>query len=406
MTDYSPYLEWIDRQRSLMVQQVEQWSRINSGSFHSEGLARMCETLREAFALLDGEMTELTCEPMSYMNASGEMTSVPLGKALHIVKRPDASVKIFLCGHMDTVYPKDHPFQEPRLLDANRLSGPGVADLKGGLAVMLTALLALERSPWADAIGWEILINPDEEIGSPGSARHLDACARRNHFGLLYEPALPHGGMAAQRKGSGNFAVVVKGRAAHAGREFHDGRNAIVALAEYIQSIYALNGQMEGVTINPGKIEGGGPVNMVPDLAILHFNTRMATQQERHWIEEQLAALDTRFQQQDGISIQRHGGISRPPKLINPANEHLIAAVTQSAQMLGLTLSWQATGGCCDGNNLAASGLPNVDTMGVRGGNIHSEREYVLLDSLTERAKLSALLLMRLADGEVKITTS
>lgn len=405
MTDYNPYLEWIDRQRSRMVQQVEKWSRINSGSYNIEGLARMCETLEEEFALLDGEMTELACEPMTRVNATGEMVSVPLGKALHIAKRPNALVKVFLGGHMDTVYPADHPFQEPRLLDANRLSGPGVADLKGGLAVMLTALQALERSPLADHIGWEVLINADEEIGSLGSARYLDACARRNHYGLLYEPALPQGGMAAERKGSGNFTVVVKGRAAHAGREFHDGRNAIVALAEYIQSIYALNGRREGITVNPGKIEGGGPVNMVPDLAILHFNTRMATQQEKQWIEEQLAALDAKFQQQEGIAIQRHGGISRPPKLISEANKQLITAVTQSAQLLGLSLSWQATGGCCDGNNLAAAGLPNVDTMGVRGGNIHSEREYVVLDSLTERAKLSALLLLRLADGEVKFTT-
>ncbi|RJQ83805.1 MAG: hydrolase [Desulfobacteraceae bacterium] len=403
MLDYGPHIDWIDRQQPQMVQRVEEWSRINSGSHHLEGLARMCAVLQEAFAVLEAEMEVLDCDPMAHVNGAGEVENLPLGKALHLVKRPDAAVQVFLGGHMDTVFGKDHPFQETRRPDGRRLCGPGAADLKGGLVVMLTALQALEQSPFAPGIGWEVLINPDEEIGSPGSARLLTACARRNQMGLLYEPALADGALAGVRKGSGNFTVVVRGRAAHAGRDFQRGRNAIVALAEYTQALHALNGRREGVTINPGQVEGGGAVNIVPDLAILRFNTRISALEDRQWLEEQLIGLDQQFVQRDGITLRRHGQFTRPPKPISQANERLLASVAECGRMLGVALVWQATGGCCDGNNLAAAGLPNVDTLGVRGGDIHSDREYIMLDSLAERAKLSALLLMRLAGGEVRI---
>ncbi len=403
MDPYQPYIEAIDRLRAQMVRQVEMWARINSGSYHKEGLARMCDTLQEEFSILDGEMTVLDCDPMTRINGRGELVTAPLGQLLQIVKRPGAALKVLLCGHMDTVFDRGHPFQDTRLLNDNRLNGPGVADLKGGLVVMLAALRALEQSPFAEKIGWEVVITPDEEIGSPGSAPHLAACARRNHLGLVYEPTLPEDRMAAARKGSGNFTVVVRGRAAHAGREYEKGRNAITALAEYTQALNALNGRREGVTINPGRVQGGGAVNIVPDLAILDFNVRMATPDEQLWLEEHLAGLEHPFNGRDGIELRRHGGFSRPPKTITAENEKLMAAVTRCGRMLGLSLVWQATGGCCDGNNLAAAGLPNVDTMGVRGGNIHSEREYLVLDSLVERAKLSALLLMQLANKEVDI---
>lgn len=403
MPDYSPYIDWIDQRQEQMVRWVEHWSGINSGSHHLQGLARMCAALQEAFAVLEADMNVCDCDPMTRIDAAGEPETLPLGKALHFVKRPDAAVRVFLGGHMDTVFSHDHPFQKPRRLDDRRLNGPGAADLKGGLAVMLTALQALERSPYAPGIGWEVLINPDEEIGSPGSARLLEACARRNQVGLLYEPALADGTMAGARKGSGNFTVVVRGRAAHAGREFDRGRNAIVSLAEYIQALYALNGRRAGVTVNPGKVAGGQALNIVPDLAILGFNARIEASHDRRWLEEALDDLDRRFLDRDGISLQRHGRFARPPKTISRANERLFSAVTECGRMLGVPVAFQATGGCCDGNNLAAAGLPNVDTLGVRGGDLHSDTEYILLDSLAERAKLSALLLMRLAGGEVRI---
>lgn len=401
MTPYHPTLDWIDSQHPAMVRMVGEWSRINSGSYHLEGLEMMADVLRQAFTQLCCEYQSLPLAPMQMVDARGEIVRKPLGNALRFWKRPAAPLQIFLGGHMDTVFPADHPFQAPVRVDENTINGPGVADLKGGLVVMLTALEALERSPFAEKIGWEIIINPDEEIGSPGSASLWEGVAQRNHFGLIYEPALADGTLAGARKGSGNFTCVIRGKAAHAGREHHLGRNAITALAEYITAINSLNGQREGVTVNPGKIEGGGPVNIVPDLAIGRFNVRVASHEERQWVEEALKGVAEEIARKDGITIDVHGGFGRPPKELSPKNERLFSLLRECGEDIGAPIRWQATGGCCDGNNLAAHGLPNVDSLGVRGGGIHSEREFVLLDSLTERAKLSALLLMKLGAGEV-----
>ena len=161
-------------------------------------------------------------------------------------------------------------------LDDNRIQGPGVTDAKGGLLVMLKALEAFERSPWANELGWEALINPDEEIGSPGSKLLLEKAARTNDIGLVFEPSLSDGNLVGSRRGSGNFVVMVKGRAAHAGREPHIGRNAINALAEFVVQLNSLPPGALGLTLNVGYIEGGGPVNVVPDRAICKFNVRVS----------------------------------------------------------------------------------------------------------------------------------
>ncbi len=424
---YLPYLSRIREQEREMIQLTFDWSAINSGSYHTEGLARMIEALDERFHWLGGQSERLDLPPMASVNARGEIEEIALGQALRIRKRPEAKLQIFLGGHMDTVFGRDHPFQMPRYLNADgnplgnewgenmRLNGPGAADLKGGLVVMLKALEVLEASPWAERVGWEILINPDEEIGSIGSAPLLAEAAKRCHLGLVYEPSLPDGTLVSSRKGSGNFTLVARGRAAHAGREHHLGRNAIAGLAAATLAIGALNGQREGVTINPGKIEGGGAVNVVPDLAILRFNVRMPSRDDQAWLAMELARIVETLNQGknpcleaigDGalisdISYELHGGFTRPPKEISEGIRRLQAAIECCGAAIGTAISWQATGGCCDGNNLAAHGLPNIDTLGVRGAHIHCDREYALLDSLAERAKLSALLLMGFASGEI-----
>ncbi len=398
---YAPYLDWIDEQHDALVEELIALSRINSGSHHLAGLERMRARLEKSFAVLGGETESLDLAPMEVVGESGEVEALPLGRALRIVKRPRAQHRVFLCGHMDTVFGAEHPFQDTAWRDGGTLVGPGVADLKGGLLVMRTALEALERSPWAEAVGWEVLLNPDEEIGSSGSAPLLEAAARRNHIGLVYEPALPDGTLAGARKGSGNFTFVVRGRAAHAGREHHLGRNAVAALSRLIAAVDALNGQRPGATFNPARVQGGGALNIVPELAVGHLNVRVQSAQEQAWVEEALAGLRARFDAEDGIRVTLHGGFSRPPKILTPANLALFEMIRECGDALGVPIDWQPTGGCCDGNNLAAAGLPNVDTLGVRGGGIHTSEEFVVVESLTERARLSALLLMRLAAGEL-----
>jgi glutamate carboxypeptidase len=268
---------------------------------------------------------------------------------------------------------------------------------------MLHALMALEQSPLASQLGWQVVLNPDEEIGSIASDPLLKQAVVGKHLGLVYEPSLADGTMAGARKGSGNFSLVVRGRAAHAGRNPEDGRNAIAALAELTSGVFVLNGKREGVTLNPGKIEGGGALNVVPDLAILRFNIRTRVVDDEAWVLTELNKLVESLSHKDGFAAELHGHFTRRPKPMAPAVKALFDVVQQCGAELGLVLGITPSGGCCDGNNLWHYGLPNVDTLGVRGANIHSADEICYLDSLSERAQLSALLLMKLAKGEVRV---
>ena len=401
MSVYAPHLAWIDQQRDRMIGLVNQWAEINSGSTHIAGLEKLSGLIVDAFGVLQGDVHLVGLSPWKVIDSSGEVVDTRLADAVRITKRLDASLRVLLCIHIDTVYPPDHPFQACVLSDTNTLIGPGVADAKGGLVVMLVALEALERSGVAEGLGWEVFINPDEEIGSPGSASVLADCAKRNHLGLVFEPALVDGTLAGARGGSGNFTAVVRGRSAHAGRQFHAGRNAIEAAAALVTGLGSLNGIVEDATVNVGRIEGGGPLNMVPDLSICRFNVRVVTESAQQAVKEKIDRIIREVNQRDGITCELHGGWTSPPKPLDALTEVLFDHVAACGRDLGITVRWQSTGGVCDGNRLAAAGLPTVDTLGVRGGDIHSPNEYLLLDSLTERAKLTALLLMKLASGEL-----
>lgn len=402
MSDYSPYLAPIDTALPAMRATLVQLASINSGSFNVAGVTAMAEALRTLFAPLQAASELLSLAAHSSVNDAGQTLTRPLGKALRLRLRPEAPLQVFFCGHLDTVFAADHPFQAVHEVDADTLNGPGVADLKGGFLVLLQALLALERSPWKERIGWTVLMNPDEEIGSVSSAPLLVEAAKAHHLGLIYEPALPDGSLASARKGSGNFNVVVRGRAAHAGRDFEKGRNAIVACADFISGLNALNGSREGVTINPGYVRGGGALNVVPDLAVFKFNVRTAKASDEGWMHDELDLLMSRINAREGLHCELSGGFTRPPKVVNAEIQRLMDYVGDCGAQLGLGLHFKPTGGCCDGNNLAAQGLANLDNMGVVGDRIHSDQEWMRVSSISQRAKLSALLLLRLASGELQ----
>ena len=271
-----------------MLSIVKDWSSINSGSYNHSGLKDMRERLSDSFSSLPGEISELTLEEGQHIDQKGNIETINYESALKISVRPKAPIQLVLTGHYDTVFPVDSHFQNYETIGDGILKGPGVADMKGGIVVMKTALQFFETMPISKNIGYNILLSPDEEIGSLGSASILEDLGRASHAGLTYEPSLPDGSLAGARKGSGNFTVIIKGRAAHAGREHHLGRNAIVAMAEFINGLEKLNGKREGLTINIAKIEGGGPSNIVPDLSIGHFNIRMQEEEDMQWVSNKI----------------------------------------------------------------------------------------------------------------------
>lgn len=401
MNPHAAALALIDQQQAAAREQLVRLANINSGSFNADGVRATAVALAALYAPLGAQAEWLEVAPYESTNDQGQRLQRPLGPALRLRQRPEAPLQVFFCGHLDTVFAANSPFQTARLIDDNTLNGPGVADLKGGLVALQLALSALEKSPLRERIGWTVLMNPDEEIGSRSSAPLLREAARQHQLGLIYEPAYPDGNLASARKGSGNFDLIVHGRAAHAGRDFAAGRNALVAAADFVRELNALNGQRGELTINPGYFHGGGALNVVPDLAVFKFNVRTAEPSDECWMQDQLDLLMTRLNHREGLRCELVGGFTRPPKVVDAQMQRLIDYVGDCGRQLGLGLQFKPTGGCCDGNNLAAYGLPNLDNMGVVGGDIHSDREWMRLDSLAERAKLSALLLLRLASGEL-----
>jgi glutamate carboxypeptidase len=398
----SDQLRWVDAQHARLCGLVADWANINSGSYHLEGLKRCTAAVAREFAGLGGETRWIDLPAHQVMDGSGQLIERPLGQAVRITKRPGASRRVLLAIHVDTVYGPDDPFQKVWQADRNTLRGPGVVDAKGGLAVMLAALEAFERSAVAERVGWTVVINPDEELGSPGSASLFESLAKEHSIGLLFEPAMPDGALVGARKGSGSFTAVMHGRSAHAGRDPQVGRNAIHALAEFIVRLGELNAPAGGVTINVGRVEGGGAVNVVPDRALCRFNVRVVSPADQRTVEARIEQLAQEFSARGGYRLDVHGSFTAPPKVLDAPARRLLEQVVGCGRELGLDLKWRDSGGTCDGNRLAAAGLPNVDSLGPRGGALHSPDEFLLLDSLTERAKLSALLLMKLAAGELE----
>jgi glutamate carboxypeptidase len=389
MIHYQPFIDKIDLKRDTLIALLEKWVNVNSHSDHLLGLHKMSTLLEEAFSELNGTIKTIQL---------GDR----YGKALSISKRLDAPIRILLGGHMDTVYPVDSPFQHAVRVDSNSIRGPGCTDMKGGLVILLAALQALEASPFAPKIGWEVFINPDEEIGSPGSTPEWTKRASQYHLGLLFEPSFPDGAIVSERKGSVNFTLHVKGRSAHSGRDFHAGKNAITALARVVVAADNLQNLKEGLTINVGSFTGGGAVNIVPDAASCRINVRIQQAQDLQFIRQRLNTLVEEANTQEGILVTLQEDSARSPKPFDEKVKRLYEMMSLCAQDLGYPLTWRPSGGVSDGNILGALGLPIIDTMGAIGGKIHTHDEYIHLDSLTERAKLTALFLMKLSTQEIQ----
>jgi glutamate carboxypeptidase len=391
------FLDAVDA--DTMLREVQDWAAINTGTGNLDGLARMAGKLADAFSQLPGEVELVEPATVTAISADGREFEKPHGRHLVLRVRPEAERRFVLTGHMDTVFPADHPFQGVSWLDDETINGPGTADMKGGLDVILHALKLFETTEGASRVGYDVMINSDEETGSLASRGLIDDLARGKYAALTYEPsALPDGTLAHARGGTGNYSITITGKSAHAGRNPHDGRNAVVAASDLVLRVKAL--EAEDITVNPAKIEGGAANNVVPDLAILRFNIRPKSTDAMERFDGELDEILRLIEGEHEVGVHRHGGVTRPPKPVDAKAQRLFDLVKDCGAQLGQQIGWKSTGGVCDGNNIAATGVPVVDTMGVRGGAIHSPDEFMIVPSLRERAALSALVLTKLSTGD------
>lgn len=387
-------LAGLTERSDLLIERAVGWCGIASGSSDLGGLAAMADVLAGELSDLPGTVERIPLSPVEQIGPDGAQTSIPQGESLRLTVRPNAPCQVALTGHYDTVFGPESKFRSVRSLPDGTLNGPGIADMKGGISVMLGALAALEDHAVHPTIGYTVLLSPDEETGSLASAPLLADLARRARIGLTYEPALADGSLVCSRKGSGNYHIVVRGRAAHAGRDFASGRNAIAAAARMAVRLDALNGQRDGLTLNIARIDGGAALNVVPDRAVLRFNLRLPDTESLAWVEGEIG-MAMEAERTAELLLELHGGINRPPKPFTASQQRLFERMRETGALLGQSLRWAPSGGVCEGNNLFAHGLPNIDTLGVRGGAIHSSDEFAIPQSFVERAKLSALFLSR-----------
>ncbi len=398
--DLNKVPSYLQENAATMLELVTRLAEINSGSFHIEGLNKIAEIFKHEYATLNCEQVTMPVDEFKDIDLHGETKTLPLGPVLRFTQRPDAPMQILLVGHMDTVYHREHRFQHTYQSGGDILHGPGVADMKGGLVIMLWALKAFEQLPQASKLGWEVILTSDEEVGSTGSSEILAFRAKKHQVGLVFEPSMDENGtLAGQRKGSAKFTLVMHGKAAHAGRSFEEGRNAICKMAEIIGKINALNTQRPGVTLNIGSINGGEAINIVPDRCICKIDVRFPLQADIEWVESSLTQIVASIEPKTGFRCELHGVSERPPKIFDVKMEKLYNIVKKVGHEIGQEISWKPSGGCCDGNNLAANGLPNVDTLGAIGGKIHSEQEFILIPSLVQRAQLVTNLLVYFSEN-------
>lgn len=380
---------------SNAMARLQAFAEINSGTHNHQGIARAAEFARGLFAELDCRCTTLP----GGQAITGSGQSVTVAPGLSAVRYPDRPVDVLLNGHLDTVFDRDHPFQQCTFLPDGRLKGPAVADMKGGIIVMHEALRALQQCPQAKNLNWKVLLTTDEEIGSPFFAKILTDEARKAGVGLIFESSPPEGHLVKRRMGSSHIRVEAIGREAHVGRAFAEGRNAPEALAELVVHLRNYARAQRGLILNLGQLAGGGPLNIVPGSAVAEWNARSfsgQTIEDLHREGARLAgAIGTAHQCRLDFSAHR----VRPPKVVDERGEAFCRWVESVAAGIGQSIAWQDTGGGSDGSSFSAGNLPNIDNLGVIGGNLHTAEEFMFPESLLTRARLTFRILLGIATG-------
>jgi glutamate carboxypeptidase len=318
--------------------------------------------------------------------------------AAHVLATwPSAGPRVLLLGHFDTVCPLGQIARQPVEIRDGRLFGPGVYDMKAGLAIAMTAVRAvLEVVPAAERPAIMLLATADEEVGSGTSRALIETLARGSAAVLVLEPAMANGAVKTSRKGVGEFEIFVRGIPAHAGVEPGAGASAIHELARLIGEVQAIADPSRGLTLNVGVIEGGTRPNVVAESARARIDVRIARVEDAVRVDGEIRALRARDPR---VAVTVKGGVNRPPMERSAGVARLFELARDVAARQGWELEEGSTGGGSDGNFTAALGVPTLDGLGAVGDGAHALHEHVVINDLVPRAALLAGLLGRLGDN-------
>ncbi|MFZ4575094.1 MAG: M20/M25/M40 family metallo-hydrolase [Phycisphaerales bacterium] len=382
-----------ERRAETMLRELETLVNIPTGP-GSTGLDETRGRLCERLAKLGAGTRLVPGDPIPEWLGVGAAQSPPTAVCERRVA--GASVHVMLCGHVDTVHDASSAFNRLTIsADRSRCTGPGAVDMKGGLLVAIHALETLAEC--GAEVSFTFALNSDEETGSFASERALRECAKNATVGLVFEPAMADGGLVVERTGSGQFMLETRGKSAHVGRDFTSGVSAVNAMARAILRVAELARPERGVITNVGPVRADQPANVVSDLARAWGNARFADATLGDQLGAELDAMQTADGTLPRVIVRR--AFNRPSKPATPEVMKLAEFARAAAADLGQKLPFGKTGGVCDGNTMQAEGLPTIDTLGVRGGGLHTTDEWVEIRSLVERTQLAAVLIARLANG-------
>jgi glutamate carboxypeptidase len=377
-----PVLQWAAGQQTAVIAMIRQMVECESPSDDPQALARFNELLADTL--------------------SGEASCRPSGTHLICVfDLPGRKTgQVMALGHADTVWPlgalRTMPFREAD----GRLWGPGVLDMKAGVAIFVFAMRALRELAIPVAHRVMLQMNSDEETGSKTSRALTEKNARRSRAVLVLEPGTGLSGkLKTARKGIGDYRIQVRGIAAHAGVDFEKGASAVVELARQIDRIAALTDLRRGITVNPGVMAGGTRSNVIAESAEAHVDIRVPRLRDAAPLDKKFRALRP-FDKR--CSIEVTGGLNRPPMERTSGVRGLFSLARNAARDLGIDLEESATGGGSDGNFTAALGVPTLDGLGAVGEGAHAAHESILTERIADRIALLARLVAAISrEGNV-----
>ena len=384
-------LDYVASRYDQFISDLETIVNIDSGSHHAPGLKEIADFFQERFEKIGWVTT-----PYSFDGGKVPCLEV----ANQPISNDDATFDLLFLGHMDTVFKKGTAAARPFSKDDKRAYGPGVCDMKGGLVTMLHVAEILQQAGVADDITIAMAFNSDEEIGSRHSRPWYEDLATKSRCVFVFEPWRSTGERILHRKGGGNFDVICHGKAAHAGAAPEDGANAVIELAHQILAIKELASIDHGTTVNVTVISGGTADNVIPDYAKARVDVRIAVADEGQRIEDGFQALGRNIHI-PGVRVEVRGGINRMPMVPSEKTKQLWEQIAVIGEAIGLEMTLTTTGGCSDGNYTASLGIPTIDAMGIRGGCVHSEDEYIELDSIVPNMHLMCEIVKAFADGRI-----
>ncbi len=399
-------IAWVDIHRDAILAELVEHVELNTGTQNITGLDTYRDLLEKDLQAL-GFNTARHASPAIPILACQESA---LNFADHLVaqRNGNSKIRLLLNGHLDTVFGPNDEFQKLEILPNGVLKGPGVADMKGGIVIMLNALRVLHEMQILEQGNLTILLNSDEEIGSLGSRPLIEQLAREHDVGLVFEGSYEN--LAARaRKGLGQARLKILGREAHAGAAHADGVSANLELAHKVVELEALTNYATQTTVNVGFMTGGEKRNTVPGCAEAYVDMRFVDEASGTALKanmEQIAAQkfvnNAAYPELPLTEVWVN--LHRPAKTVNPTVDRIIAHAMGLSQEIGEPiLGTRYAGGGTDGSIAQGVGLPTFDTLGINGAGAHSSREEATVDSLIARTKLTAILLARLINGRISL---